>query len=252
MTEDQRFHEIIRLLHQYSARPPLKFPTDAELPALAKKILKAATGPTSLWAKWDKDRDELARRAAEVWAPLEDLRTALNTLPGEPLTCIDVEQRLYAIRSEHGGYSYGPEEELKNAALTAYAEEKAKGTEFIAMLGWLEEWMWGAGENLRRKRDKERQEQIEQDKRNAEARLRSGADCPWTAAAGLADLHCRKNARLFRLKALERAASPLSPKFEVFEVKSVDEKRGVPIGRYRTRSDASKAVLEVAYKPEWQ
>jgi hypothetical protein len=252
MPEDERYYEIIRILHQYSARPLLKFPNEAEIPALAKKILKAAIGPISLWAKWDKDREELARRAAEVWVPLEDLRAALNVLPGEPLTQVDVEQRLYTIRHEHGGYSSGPDEELKAAALGAYAEEKAKGTEFIAILGWLEEWMWGAEENLRRKRNQERQEQIEREKRNAEARLRSGADCPWTPAAGLADLHCRKNARLFRLKALEKSTSPLSPKFEVLEIKSFEDKRGVPIGRYRTRSDASKAVLEVAYKPEWQ
>jgi hypothetical protein len=37
----------------------------------------------------------------------------------------------------------------------------------------------------------------------------------------------------------------------VLEVKSFEDKRGVSIGRYRTRTDASKAVLEVAYKPEW-
>jgi hypothetical protein len=70
-------------------------------------------------------------------------------------------------------------------------------------------------------------------------------------AAGLADLYCRKNARLFRLKALELGGSPLAPQFKVLEVKSFEDKRGVPIGRYRTRTDASKAVLEVAYKPGW-
>jgi hypothetical protein len=188
----------------------------------------------------------------DVWVPLDDLRDALNKLPGERLTATDVEQRVYALRHEYSGYSRGPDEELKEESFAAYADEKAKGTEFIAILGWLEEWTWGAEKRIRRKQEKERRKRVEQDKRNAEARLRSGADCPWTAAAGLADLYCRKNARLFRLKALDKSGSPLSPKFEVVEVKSFEDKRGVPIGRYRTRSDASKAVLEVAYKPEWQ
>ena len=195
MTEDDKLHEIARILYEYSARPPLKFPSEAEIPKLAKKILNTAYGPTSLWTKWDKDREELVSRAVDVWVPLDDLRDALNRLPGERLTPTDVEQRIYALRHEYSGYTRGPDEELKEASFAAYAEEKATGTEFIAILGWLEEWTWGAEERLRRKREEERRERVEQDKRNAEARLRSGADCPWTAAAGFADLHCRKNAR---------------------------------------------------------
>jgi hypothetical protein len=251
MTEDERVHEIVRILYQYSARPPLKFPTEAEIPNLAKKILKAARGPTSLWTKWGKDREEVVARAADIWVPLEDLRDALNELPGERLTQVDVEQRIKALRHDHGGYSSWPDEELKAGSFAAFAEEKANGTEFIAILGWLEEWTWGAGESLRRKREEERRKRIEQDKQNAEARLRSGADCPWTALADLAEFYCRKNARLFRLKVLDAGGSPLSPRFEVLEVKSFEDKRGVSIGRYRTRTDASKAILEVAYKPMW-
>ena len=252
MTEDERLHEIVLLLYQYSARPPLKFPTDAEIPKLARRILDKVDGPTSLWTKWGKDREEIAKRSADVWVPLGDLREALNKLPGERLTPTDVEQRIQALRHEHGGYMRGPGEELKEGSFAAYAEEKAKGTEFIAILGYLEEWTWGAEERLRQKQDAERRQRIEQDKRNAEARLRSGADCPWTAVSDLAGVYCQKNARLFRLKALDRGESPLAPKFEALEVKSFEDKRGVSIGRYRTRSDASKAVLEVAYKPEWQ
>ena len=141
---------------------------------------------------------------------------------------------------------------MQEASFAAFAEEKAKGTEFIAILGWLQEWTMGAEERLQRQREAENQKRVEQDKRNAEARLRSGADCPWTTLVGVADLYCRKNARLFRLKALPKDAAPFAPKVEVLEVKSVEDKRGTPIGRYRTRRDASKAVLEVAYKPEWQ
>ena len=116
-------------------------------------------------------------------------------------------------------------------------------SEFIAILGWLEEWTWGAEESLRRKREEERRKRVEQDKRNADARLRSGADCPWTALADMGDFYCRKNARLFRLKILDKGGSPLAPRFEVLEVRTFEDNRGVSIGRYRTRTDASKAVL---------
>ena len=128
MAEDERLHEIIRMLHQYSARAPLKFPTEAEIPKLGQKILDTACGPTSLWTKWSKDREELVSRAVDVWVPLDDLRDALNNLPGEHLTATDVEQRVYALRHEYSGYSRGPDEELKEESFAAYAAEKAKGT----------------------------------------------------------------------------------------------------------------------------
>lgn len=194
----------------------------------------------------------MANRAVDVWVPLDDLREALNRLPGEHLTQVDAEQRIKALRYEGIGYPRGPDEELKEDSFAAYYQEKERGTEFIAILGWLEGWTWGAEEVLQRKHEEERRKRIEEDRRIAEARLRSGADCPWTAAVGLADLYCRKNGRLFRLKPLEKGGLPLSPKFEVVEIKSFEDRRGTVIGRYRTRTDASKAVSEVAYKPEWQ
>jgi hypothetical protein len=143
MRDDERLHDVIRMLYEYSARPPLKFPSEAEIPKIGCKILDAAYGPKSLWTKWDKDREEIIGRAVDVWVPMDDLLDALNTLPGEKLTATDVDQRLYALRNEHGGYSRGPDEAIKEASFTAYDEEKAKGTEFIAILGSLEEWTWG-------------------------------------------------------------------------------------------------------------
>jgi hypothetical protein len=89
---------IIRLLHQYSARPPLKFPTNAETPELARKILNTVDGPRSLWVKWGKDREAIVNRAAEIWIPPDDLREALNKLPGDRLTPTDVEQRIRLLR----------------------------------------------------------------------------------------------------------------------------------------------------------
>ena len=93
MTEDDRLRYVIHLLLEHSARPPLKFPSEAEIPKIARKIMEAATGPRSLWSKWGAEREEIAPRAADLWVPMADLIEALNQLPGERLTAVDVEQR---------------------------------------------------------------------------------------------------------------------------------------------------------------
>ena len=119
MAEDERLNDVIRVLQQYSTRPPLKFPTEAEIPKLARKILDLVDGPALLWTKWSKDRAELANRAVDVWVPLDDLREALNKLPGEHLTLVDIEQRTNAFRYEFGSYPRGPDEELKEESFAA-------------------------------------------------------------------------------------------------------------------------------------
>jgi hypothetical protein len=93
MTEDERLHHVIYLLREHSARPALKFPSEAEIPKIARRIFEAATGPKSLWTKWGPERDEIATRAAELWVPTADLMEALNLLSGERLTEVDVEQQ---------------------------------------------------------------------------------------------------------------------------------------------------------------
>lgn len=62
---------------------------------------------------------------------------------------------------------------VRTSALRS-AEEKAKGTEFIAIPGWLEEWTWCAKECLAETRGAG-QKRIAREKRSAGARLRSGA-----------------------------------------------------------------------------
>ena len=247
MSDDPRPYEIRRLLYQHS-RPTLKAMDDDTIAKLAKEILNIADGSDSPWTKWGKERNEIARRAADLWVTMEDVQSALNGLPGPRLTSTDVEQRIRAIREEE--YRGGLDEATKTDCLTEYAREKDTGTEFIAILGYLEDWMFGAEERLRQTRERENRERIEREKHNAEVRLRSGADCPWTPASGVISLHCRKNHRLFRL--IERKTTrPIDPKFEVQEVKTLDDKRGNHIGQYRTRTDATKAVAEVAFKEAW-
>jgi hypothetical protein len=245
MTDDERASDIRALLWEH-AHPTLRNMDRDRIAKLAEQILRIATD-RGLWTKWSQDREEIAERAAALWVPMDDLREALNALPGPTLTKIDVEQRIRDFREKQYG-SY-PKTEIEAEALAAFAEEKAKGTEFIAVLGYLEEWTWGTEERLRQKQEKDRREQIAKEKQVAEARLRNGADCPWTAATGITDLHCCKNGRLYRLRGLQ-TTNKFEPAFEVLRVDHLEAKRGRSVGRYRTRSDASKAVTNVAWQED--
>jgi hypothetical protein len=120
---------------------------------------------------------------------------------------------------------------------------------FIAITGHLKEWCWGAEERLRRKREKDRREQIAKNKQVAEARLRNGVDCSWTAATGVVDLYCCKNGRLYRLRALLTRGKH-EPAFEVLRVDYLEAKRGRALGRYRTRGEGSTAVGKVAWQED--
>lgn len=245
MTYDNRASEIRSLLWEH-AHSTLRSMDHNRIAKLAEQILQVATD-RGLWTKWSQDREEIAERAASLWIPLDDLRDALNGMPGPTLTRVDVEQRIRDFRDkQYGGY---PNAEIEAEALAAFAEEKARGTEFIAVLGYMEEWSHGVEERLRQKRERGRRDQIAREKQIAEARLRNGADCPWTAATDITDLHCRKNGRLYRLRALQ-PTNKFEPAFEVLRVDHLDAKRGRPVGRYRTRTDASKAVATVAWQED--
>lgn len=114
---------------------------------LAEEIVQTATAG-GVWTKWSADREQIAERAVGIWIPVDDLRAALNALPGPTLSEVDVAQRLRDLREQPYTYQ-DPVAPLEADALAAYAEEKAKGTEFIALLGYMEEWYWGAEERLR-------------------------------------------------------------------------------------------------------
>lgn len=246
MSDEERASQVRALLWQH-AHPTLRSAGYLEIAKLADEILQIVER-RGVWTKWGKDRDEIAQRAADICIPLDDLRQALNLIPGPELTKVDVEQRIRDIREKPYASGY-PAQEIEAEAFAVFAEEKAKGTEFIAILGYMEEWYYGASERLRLKAEKERRERIAEERRRAEARLRNGADCPWTAATDIPDLHCRKNGRLYRLRSLQNAGRH-EPAFAVLRVDHLDAKRGREVGRYRTRGEASKAVANVAYQED--
>jgi hypothetical protein len=151
-----------------------------------------------VWSKWSDDRTEIARTAVTVWLPLDDLRDFLNRLPGPKLTEMDVYERLRWIEdNEH--WMSSPPDELREECFTRYDKEKAKGTEFIAIVHALSEWMSGAREEFyRQAREQHARDLALQDDKN----IRSGKDWPkgigWRRAIGLPGLYCRRAGRLFR------------------------------------------------------
>jgi hypothetical protein len=100
MNSDRQY-AVASLLFDYVKSPSLRHLRDPHsVQKLARDILNAVDRASSVWSKWEADREEVAQAAAPCWIPVEELRAALNNLPGPPLTKTDVEQRLRAIWEE--------------------------------------------------------------------------------------------------------------------------------------------------------
>ena len=173
---------------------------------------------------------------------MEDLRKFLNSMPGPQLTTTDVAQRLKAFEGEEHSY---PKEELQQGCLALYEKEKAEGTEMFAIIGLLRDHLDSEEERLHTEQQERYQQWREEDRIAREQRLLSGADCPWTQLQKSRHWYCRANGRTYRL-------SPRDDKmWDLYRVNSIaDDEEGALIGKYRARGDASKAVKEMAYKPE--
>ena len=93
-----RQYAVASLIFDYVKSPSLRHLRDPHsVQRLARDIVTALDRASSVWAKWEADREEVVKAAAPCWIPVEDLRVSLNGLPGPPLTRTDVEQRLRTI-----------------------------------------------------------------------------------------------------------------------------------------------------------
>ncbi len=244
MSEDERVWAVRQLLFDYVKSPSLRHIRDPHsVIRLAQQIVKAIGRGNSIWKKWDGQREVLLKSALGCWVPIEDLRDFLNRMPGPALTTTDVVQRLKAFEEEEF-YSY-PKEELQAGCLALYTKEKAEGTELSAIIGLLREYVEREEERLRNEQNQRHQEWRERDRVAREQRLLSGADCGWTQLPKSLHWYCRKNGRTYRL-------SPANEKmWNLYRVNAVsDEEKGVLLGTYRQRGDATKAIKQIAYKPE--
>jgi hypothetical protein len=179
---------------------------------LAREIVRRIDRDTSIWRKWDGQRDILAKSALCCWIPVADLCDFLNTKPGPALTTTDVAQRLKALEEEEHEY---PKEELQVGCLAIYEKEKAEGTELPAII-----------QLLRGHVEKEEDRRREEDRVAREQRLLSGADCGWTQLQKSPHWYCRTNGRTYR-------ASPTKDKmWNLHRVNAVsDDEEGHLIGK---------------------
>jgi hypothetical protein len=243
MLENERVRAVMTLLFAYVQSPSLKHIRDANsVTKLAREIVTAVDGASSFWKKWDGDRETLLKSALCCWIPEQDMWEFLNTMPGPKLTRADVSARFKAFLEEEYCYEY-PKDELRSGCLEIYAMEKAEGTELPAIIQLLCEHRQRQEERLNR----ERREIKQQQRKEAETRLVSGADCGWTPLSKSRHLFCRINGRTYRL-----SPDKHDKKFKrLYRVKTLSEdEEGVILGRYNARGGASKALKEIAFKEE--
>jgi hypothetical protein len=237
-----RQYAVASLLFDYVKSPSLRHLRDPHsVHKLARDIVSAVDRASSVWGKWDAQREEVAKAAAPCWIPTDDLLASLNNLPGPPLTKTDVEQRLRAIWEEP--YTSYPNEALKDGCLALYRSERAQGTEMRAIIGMLQEHLEREDERLRREQVERYRKLKEEERAKIEQRFLSGADCGWTPIDGSAGFYCRRNGRTFRI------VQGKDRRWTLFRVKSVDDK-GELLGLYQGRGDSNKALKTIAYAVE--
>jgi hypothetical protein len=243
MKEDERIWAVKEVLFDHLKSPSLKHIRDPHsVGKLAQEIVRRIDRGSAIWRKWDGQREVLLKSSVGCWIPVDDLRDFLNRMPGPQLTTTDVSQRLKAFENEE--YSY-PNEALQKNCLALYEKDKIEGTELPAIIGQLQDFVENEEQRIRAEQHERHREFLEQDRIAREQRLLSGADCKWTQLRKSQHWYCRVNGRTYRL-------SPTTDKkWNLYRVTAVsDDEKGVVIGRYQGRGDATKVIAEMAYQPE--
>jgi hypothetical protein len=242
MAQDDDVALVASLLSKHVSSPSLRHIRDGRmLHDVAREIVKRLLHRTSVWKKWEGEREAFIRTASICWIPTEDLRSFLNELPGPPLTQTDVAERLRAIHEEP--YQPYPNDDVREGCLALYAMEKAAGTEMPAIAGALRAYVEQEEERLHHERQAAWKARLEMEKAALEQRYLSGADCKWTRINGSKPFYCRVNGRSYRL-------TPMSDKrLDLHRVSSLDD-AGILVGRYARRGEVTKALAQVAYQPD--
>jgi hypothetical protein len=241
--ESDRFWAVKYRLLEYVKSPSLKHIRDPNsVNKLAREILTSLDQASSVWRKWDGVREDVVKAAACCWIPVEDLRAFLNQLPGPELTVTDVNQRLRSIWEEASLNGY-PNEDVKDACLPLYETERAAGTEMMAIIGAIQEFIEVEEERLRLEGEERYRRLREEERLRDEQMFLAGADTSWIKVGESKDLFCRKNGRSFRI------SQGKDKRWSLFRIANVEES-GKLVGVYGGRGDANKALKQIAYEPE--
>lgn len=242
MREDDRTHEIVRVLTEHTKSPSLRHIRDPYIILrTADEIIKKLDRGNPIWRKWEGPRENLIKSATICWVPIDDLREHLYRVAGPHLTHTDVEQRLAAAQDEQWEYT---DDDLRVGCVELYEREKALGTGLPVIIGALRRHVESEQERLRIGREAARRGQVVAEKVALQARFRSGADCKWVMIDDTKDLYCRVNGRDYRL-----AVTP-DKRLDLFRIDGPDDANGRLIGRYQNRSAVTKVLTQVAYQPE--
>jgi hypothetical protein len=86
MIENERYWAVQRLLFDYVKSPSLRHIRDPRsVTKLAREILKVIDHASSIWKKWDAQREVVLKSAMGCWIPIDDMWDFLNRMPGPPL-----------------------------------------------------------------------------------------------------------------------------------------------------------------------
>ncbi|TCA82261.1 hypothetical protein [Rhizobium leguminosarum] len=246
MVDDDRIRVVTDAITAYVKSPSLQHLRDPHsIITLAKAIIKELDRDSGIWRKWKGQRDALLKASLGCWIPVEELQSYLNALPGPSLTVTDVCQRQRAYHEEP--YSRYPNEDLKEGCLMLFNEEKALGTELVAIIGRIAEHVEAEEERLRLEHEARYKAMRESERLAAERRLLSGADCKWTHPKNSSECYSRVNGRTYRLIRTKDKRWSLS---RVEGVSSGES--GNLIGTYLGKADATKAVAKIAYETEYR
>jgi len=241
MRDDKRIWAVRKMLDEYVRSLSLRHIRDpGSLARLSRDIVNRLDEGNSIWRKWNEQREVLIKPALPCWVPIEDMQGYLNQMSGPRLTRVDVEQRLRAFEEEE--YFEHRNQAFQKRCLTIYRQEKAKGTELTAIVGLLRDYVQEL-EDRTRVEEKARYRYIQDQKRvRREQLLVSGADCNWTQIEAFPYWYCRKNGRTYRL-------SPSKDRrWTLHEVSNIqDTNVGLPLGKYASRREATKAIRMLAY-----
>jgi hypothetical protein len=245
MTDDHRVSQVRQLLVEYLRSPSLKHIRDPHsISKLALELVGRMDHGSSIWMKWNGQRELLTKLAVGCWIPVEDLLEVLNRLPGPRLTLTDVAQRQAAFEEED--YHSYPNQELQDGCLAIYTAEQTAGTELASIIGRIRAHVEQEEQRLRIERQNHFRQHRESERLKRVQRLLSGADCGWTQLPKSPQFYCRANGRAYRLSPSK------DKKWQLDRVGDLDDhSTGQRIGTYLGRGDATKAIATHAYRPEF-
>ncbi len=238
--------KVARLIARYVESPSrshIRHPNSID--ALAHEIVREISGRNPTRQKWTAHREALALKATPCWIPEEDLREALNAMPGPALTKMDLEQRLKDFVKDY--QTNEPDPNLRAGCLGIYDAEKSQGTEFAAIVSAIDEW-WTQRflENMAKEHEEARLRKVEANLAK-EQTLLSGVDCGWTTIGGSKTKWCRIEGRTFRATPTDQPTSGKGgKKVLLHRVKTTaQDEVGVFIGTYDTTTLAAEIARQL-------